>query len=47
MSIILKEIFSYLLKQRPQLIERLTNQLALTEEIKRELEEALHNFFRL
>ena len=41
-----KEIYRYLLKERPQLIEKLTSQKVLTEEIKRGLDEAFTAFFK-
>lgn len=41
-----KEIYRYLLKERPQLIEKLTSQKVLTEEIKRGLDEAFTDFFK-
>ena len=41
-----KEIYRYLLKYRPQLVEKLASQKALTEEIKRELDEAFTEFFK-
>ncbi|MBN3038721.1 MAG: F0F1 ATP synthase subunit alpha [Candidatus Omnitrophica bacterium] len=37
--------FKYLQKERPQLIERLVTQRALTEDIKRELDETFTSFF--
>ena len=40
-----KEIYRYLLKERPQLIERLRLGRVLTEEIQRELDEAFQSFF--
>ena len=40
-----KEIYRYLLKERPQLIERLRLGRVLTEEIERELDEAFQSFF--
>ena len=41
-----KEIYRYLLKQRSQLIEKLTSQGVLSEEIKKGLDEAFENFFK-
>ncbi len=40
-----KEIYKYLLKERPQLIEKLRLGKVLTEEIQRELDGAFQNFF--
>ncbi len=39
------EVFDYLRRERPQLIDRLTTQRTLTEDIKRELDEAFQKFF--
>ncbi len=41
-----KEIYRYLLKERPQLIEKLASEKVLTEEIKRGLDEAFSEFFK-
>jgi len=41
-----KEIFKYLQKTQPQLIERLASEKTLTEEIKKGLDEAFKEFFK-
>ena len=41
-----KEIFRYLQKTRPQLIEKITTEGVLTEEIKKGLDEAFQEFFK-
>ncbi|UCB57607.1 MAG: F0F1 ATP synthase subunit alpha [Candidatus Omnitrophota bacterium] len=41
-----KEIYKYLLKEQPQLIEKLKSQKVLTEDMKKGLDEAFHNFFK-
>jgi len=40
-----KEIYKYLAKEKPQLIEKLASQRILTEEIKKGLDEAFQTFF--
>jgi len=42
-----KEIYRYLQKERPQLIEKLARQRVLSKEIKRELDKALEGFFQI
>ncbi len=39
-------IYRYLLKERPRLIEKLASQKVLSEEIKREIDEAFSEFFK-
>ena len=41
-----KEIYRYLLKEWPQLIKKLASEKVLTEEMKKELDEAFHKFFK-
>ena len=40
-----KEIYRYLLKERPQLVEKLRLGKVLTEEVQKELDGAFQNFF--
>ena len=42
----IKEIYSYLTKEQPQLIEKLASQRALTDDIKNSLDEAFQDFFK-
>jgi len=42
----IKEIYSYLTKEQPQLIEKLVSQRALTDAIKNSLDEAFQDFFK-
>lgn len=42
-----REIFKYLQKVEPQLIDKLASEKALTEDIKKRLDEAFRNFFKI